>query len=504
MFRRIMYHFKCRPFTYIGQMLMYLLLFVFFVSSLLTMQLSNVFDYVIGKNIDLDVTVYSAITYPGDDYTLSPDYLEKEQEYYETIQGINKQDEIVYTDFNVSMTDAPLKTITINEDGSFSVFMARSFGVEMQSLQEMYDWNNSTKISLKGITNANTYDLEHKDIVYYGYEDDQFITQEQIDNHEMVCVIPNAAYGYWLNSNTLTQEKRDVFTISTAVIDEVGNVIAYKSWDLKVVGTYMITGGTFGVEYEEATPEVPVYIPLGTLNTIRSEAIALQNEYDPDWMNDIYLYQSIDRVYPVTYEMKDLDATKSLIEYIQSTEAYQNGSLLIDSSLTENAPVLTGIYTVTSSFTLLAVIISLIALVFAAVSTCIYCLKARGELTLLEALGEKKKTATMQVVIETGIQLCISAIVSIPISLFIVRKFGIYLFDASVADRNSAMSRAIRTSFVLNEVHISEEISSLLVMTPTIILLLIVLAVVILIICLFISKKMISQFHPRELLAGGE
>lgn len=136
-------------------------------------------------------------------------------------------------------------------------------------------------------------------------------------------------------------------------------------------------------------------------------------------------------------------------------------------------------------------------------SPCIYCLKERKEIILLLSLGEKKKHLIIQAAIEVGVQLVVSLMISLPLALIGVRRFGVWLFDLSVSDRNSILADSLRYSFSTNDITITyEQIQSLLKVTPEMLWILSGLIVLILLICIFISYKMIQCFHPRERMAG--
>ena len=88
MFRRIWYHLRYMANTFFQHIFMYTLLFFFFFSSLLIIQLSDVFDIVLSQSSDMNISVYSSITYPPQSFYLEKDYIQKEDQYINCIQPI--------------------------------------------------------------------------------------------------------------------------------------------------------------------------------------------------------------------------------------------------------------------------------------------------------------------------------------------------------------------------------------------------------------------------------
>ena len=166
-------------------------------------------------------------------------------------------------------------------------------------------------------------------------------------------------------------QESDTFTLSTAILDDVGNVIDYREWNLKVVGTYLFNGGNFAISNADGSSEVPIYMPLNTLQTIRKEAIDFQNQNNPNWLENIQMKGMISNVHPVMFEMHDLESAKNMIKNIRDLPEYQNGEIKIHSTLAEYVPVLSSIYSVTSSFGMLACIVAFITLLFTSVRVSI-------------------------------------------------------------------------------------------------------------------------------------
>ena len=211
----------------------------------------------------------------------------------------------------------------------------------------------------------------------------------------------------------------------------------------------------------------------------------------------------MDYVHPVTFEMQNLETTENLIKYIQQSDAYKSGEIQINSSLMEDAPVYTYISAILSSFSYLLWIVGIVTLIVVIVSTCMHCLKNRGELTLLQSLGEKQKKLIIQMAIETAIIIVLSACIAFPIALVCVRKFGLWLLNASISDRNSVLLQSSKYAFSLNEIHISaQQMRPMVKMTPYIFMNSIGYVFASCICYLLVCRKMICSFHPRQVFGG--
>lgn len=496
MLRRILYHMKYRFLSILQETVIYLLLFTFFIGSLLTIQLSGILNTVLSQNSDMNVSVYSSITYPVQKLECNYDKLAREETYTDIIQKASRLDGIDYYDYSISANMVPLKPVQYREDGTYLFYSTLS----PEPITVPYDPEVSYGISLKGITNADTEALHDGSIMTYRDGESGFLTQEKINSNEMICFLPASSYASWYDSSTMEKIDPEYFTVSTAVTDENGTVSSYKEWNLKVAGTYLMHG-TMYISNSDGSGELPVYMPLGTLLNIRNEAFAFQNEYNHDWQKNITFDYQLDAVHPVTFQMHDLSSAKKLISFLQSTDAYQEGDLGISSSITENAPVYTSIYSITSSFSLLSMIIAVITVIFAAISTLLIAIKNRKEMTLLQALGEKNNRIVMQSVMENGLQMILSMVIAIPLSLSGVRKFGIYLFDSSIRDQTSTLSSALKYTFSLNDIQITPEMmKEMLKITPYILLFSFCLILVTLVISFIITQQMIRHFEPREVL----
>ena len=499
MFRRIFYHIRYRTGSFIEQIVIYLLLFTFFVGSLLTARLSNVLDRVISQSSDMNVSVYSPITSPVQQIYFNSDHFDQVKTYTDTIQNVSKQPGIDYYDYSISLNAEPIKPVVLQEDGTLRYYCQTGLDEFIEEQSNYYDLNAGYGITFKGISNANTEALRNNSIIPFRNGTSDFLFQDEIDNDEPICFIPNYAYASWHNANTDTE---DTFSFSTAVTDENGNITAYKQWDLKVAGTYLMSGISY-ITNSDGTGELPVYIPLGTLLKIREEAISFQNEHNPHWLDLISFHDNIELVHPVTFEMHDLDSAKNLIQVIQNTKAYKNNEIQIQSSITDNASVYASIYSITSSFSILSVIIAGITVLFVSINTCLTIQKQKKEYTLLQALGLRKNRIVLQSVFETCIQITVSALLSIPLSLKGIRLFGIYLFDTSIKDQSSALSSSIRHSFSLNDIKITPEMmNSLLSITPEMFIQVLILILLTVCICFIVTNRMIQKFHPRETLTG--
>lgn len=500
MFRRIFYHIRYRTRTFIEQIVIYLFLFTFFVGSLLTTRLSNVLETVISQSSDMNVSVYSPITSPVQQIYFNSDHFNQVKTYTDTIQTVSKQPGIDYYDYSISLNAEPVKPVVLQEDGTFRYYCTTGLDEYIEEQNNYYDLNPNYGITFKGISNANTDALRNHSIIPFRNGTSVFFTQDEIDNEEPICFIPNYAYASWHNANTDTE---DTFSFSTAVTDENGNVTAYKQWDLKVVGTYLMSGVPY-ITNADGTGEIPIYIPLGTLLKIRDEAISFQNEHNPYWLDSISFHDNIELVHPVTFEMHDLDSAKNLIQVIQNTEAYKNDEIQIQSSITDTAPVYASIYSITSSFSILAAIIAGITVLFVSINACLTIQKQKKEYTLLQALGLEKKKIVLQSAFETSLSITLSALLSIPLALKGIRLFGIYLFDTSVKDQSSALASSIRHSFSLNDIKVTPEMmNSLLNITPKMLIQVLVLILLTILICFIVTDRMIRKFHPREVLTGG-
>ena len=492
MFKRIMYHFRYKPFTYISQLAMYVFLAILFISTFLTTQLSNVLDSVLSQNADMHVSVYSSITAPLQKQFTENEFFEKEREYIDSIQDYARQDGIRQYDLSVSMQTRLLKPIRHNQDGTSDVYTSADI-----EFPDMY------KMTLKGVSSTNIHEIRNANIMVYRKNGSDFFTQNEVKSGEMVCFIPAEVFAKWHTTDSNVSQTSDVFTVSTEIVDDNQNVVAYKEWNLNVVGTYLLSSGMGCVENEDGTMELPIYIPLKTLERIKQEAIQFQKDNAPDTLNQIIPIESMDYVHPVTFEMQNLDTTENLIKYIQQSSAYKSNEIQINSSLIENAPVYTYIYAILSSFSSMIWIIGIVTILFVIVSTCIHCLKNRGELTLLQSLGEKQQRLTMQMTIETAILISLSACIAFPISLVCVRKFGVWLFQASISDRNVVLNQSIKYAFSLNEIHIStKQMQSMLKMTPYISLNLIGYICISSFFCFLVCQKMIRSFRPRQVFGG--
>lgn len=499
MFRRIFYHIRYRTVSFIEQIVIYLFLFTFFIGSLLTTKLSNVLDNVISQSSDMSVSVYSPITSPVQQIYFNSDHFNQVKTYTDTIQIVSKQPGIDYYDYSISLNGEPVKPVVLQEDGTFRYYCTTGSDKFIEEQNNYYDLSTGYGITFKGISNANTDALRKNSIIPFRNGTSDFFTQDEIDNKEPICFIPNYAYASWHNTDT---EPEDTFSFSTAVTNENGNITAYKQWDLKVVGTYLMSGIPY-ITNTDGTGEIPVYIPLGTLLKIRDEAISFQNEHNPHWLDLISFHDNIELVHPVTFEMHDLDSAKNLIQTIQNTQAYKNNEIQIQSSITDTAPVYASIYSITSSFSVLAAIIASITVLFVSINTCLTIQKQKKEYTLLQALGLEKNRIVLQSAFETCVAITLSALLSIPLALKGIRLFGIYLFDTSIKDQNSALASSIRHSFSLNDIKVTPEMmNSLLSLTPEMFIQVIILILFTIIICFIVTNRMIRKFHPREILTG--
>lgn len=107
----------------------------------------------------------------------------------------------------------------------------------------------------------------------------------------------------------------------------------------------------------------------------------------------------------------------------------------------------------------------------------------------------------MQSVMENGLQMILSMVIAIPLSLSGVRKFGIYLFDSSIRDQTSTLSSALKYTFSLNDIQITPEMmKEMLKITPSILLFSFCLILVTLVTSFIITQQMIRHFEPREVL----
>ena len=501
MLRRIIYHFRYRFLSYLSQLILYVILTVLFAGSLLITQLSSILDQVLAQNTDLTVSVYSSITSPVGDLYLKKDHLQKEKLFSDSVESYAEQDGIEYYDHSISLTYMPLRPVRWNGAESYAYYSADPNGIS--DVSDLFSADTDYGITLKGITSVETSAIRNHEIMPYRNGSAGFMSQDEIDRGDMICFLPASVYADWHSFNSETDPA--VFTVSTAVEDESGNIQKYREWNLQVAGTYILSGGKGWIDNEDGISELPVYMPLATLEKIRDEAVAFQNEYNPEWMNQITFNDQLDFVHPVTFEMKDLNATKELLRRIKKSEAFRSGEIRLDSSLLESEPVYTSVYSVTSSFVYLTGIIAIMTMIFVGVSTCISCMKNRRELTLLQSLGEKKKKLMIQQGTETYVLMILSALIAAPVSLYGVRKFAVWLFDSSIAERNSLIAETLRHSFSLNEVRITaEQMNQMLKWNTQCVSVLVVYVVMVAVVSLSVTRRMVNSAHPRDVLSGEE
>lgn len=274
MFKRILYHFRYKPFSYIRQLMMYVFLSALFICTFLTTQLTNVLDSVLSQNTDMRVSVFSAITTPLQKSSTENEFFEKEKEYIDCIHDYSSQEGITNYDLSVSSQARLIQPIRYHSDGSKDVYSS----VE-SAFSDMH------KITLKGVSQKSISEIQNNNIMVYRKNGSDFFDENEINSGEMVCFIPTEVFAKWYTTNPDLQNSSDMFTVSTSILDESKNVISYKEWNLRIIGTYLLSSGKSCVENEDGSLELPIYLPLKALEKIKQEAIQFQKDNASETLN---------------------------------------------------------------------------------------------------------------------------------------------------------------------------------------------------------------------------
>lgn len=510
MLRRIRYYITGKPLSFVFQAVMYTVLFTFLLGSLLTVSLSGVFESVAGRSMSLDITLSGDETSPiaVENSYYTSDFMEKEKRYIEAVQELGNKEGVEYFDVNVNAMDTPFHVGSIYEDGSWDYMKSRIYTEDREyDLNELYAYQpdvSSTEVTVKGVSVSDFSDYRDGNIMLAGDYSGRTFTQEELDNGEMVCIVPiygNAAL--YRSDGTFVEENYEEITITSAALDENYEIKAHKSWTLKVIGTYMLPAGKSMMSARYTN--VPVYIPLNTLMNLLDEAIAFQKENDPEYESRMRYKEKIIQVYPAVLEMDSYDSLKDMIRYIQTTDAYAEGLITPDSELADMAPVIANIETVTSSFRIISWLIMGLTVVFALVNSCMSCYMRKKESAVLLTMGEKKTRISVQRMMETGLQALIGMAVALPLSHWIVCRFGLELFNSSMRYRDTAIGQALSSSFSLHDVKLSaEELSELLRFSGMDLIMAGAVLVVIPLLVYAVSMFMTERIRLRDTLSAGE
>ncbi|MGM9941813.1 MAG: hypothetical protein ACI32N_07495 [Bulleidia sp.] len=510
MLRRIRYGISGKPFSFVFQAVMYTVLFTFLLGSLLIVSLSDVFETVAGRTMSLNVTLSGDETSPvsAENGYYTTDYMDQEKQYLKVVDDLRNRDGVAYCDVNVNAMSTPFHVGTIYDDGSWDFLMERSrVSDDTPTLEQLYDWQPdlpTTAVTVKGVSVSDFTDYRNGDIILSGDYSGRTFTTEELDQGEMVCMVPFSGNADWYRSDgTGNSQQRDEITITSVVFNENNEISAHRSWTLKVVGTYMLTAGR--TLMSSRSVNIPVYVPLNTLMKLLDEAAAFQKENDPDYESRLKFKENVIQVYPAILEMDSYASLKNMIRYIQSTDAYAQGLVSPDSELASMAPVITNIETVTSSFRIISWLMIGLTVVFAVVNSCMNCYMRKKESAVLMTMGETKTNIAIQRMMETGLQAFIGMITALPLSHWIVCQFGMELFNSSMQYRDTTIGQALSGTFSLHDVKLSaEELNELFRFSSTDLFIAGVVLVVIVLLVYWLSMVMTERIRLRDTLSAGE
>ena len=510
MLRRIRYDITGKPFSFLFQSVMYTVLFTFLFGSLLMVSLSDVFELTAGRTMSLDITLYGDETSPldVDNGYYTPDYTDQQKQYIEAVKDLGNREGVVYWDVNVNAMNTPFHVGSFYEDGSWDFMMERTVNQEVtSSINELYAYQpdlSPTAVTVKGVSVPEFQDYRNGDIIFSGEYSGRTFTQQELDEGEMVCIVPFSGNAAWYRSDgTYDTQHRDEITITSVVFDENNDIRVHRSWTLKVIGTYMLSAGRTLISARSMN--VPVYIPVNTMMTLLDEALTFQKENDPDYENRMKFKENVIQVYPSVLQVDSYASLKEMIRYIQSTDVCKQGLISPDSDLASMAPVIAGIETVTSSFRIISWLIMGLTVVFALVNSCLSCYMHRKESAILMTMGEKKTGISLQRMMETGLQAIIGMIIALPVSHWIVCQFGLELFNSSMRYRDTAISQALSSTFSLHDVKLSmEELRELIRFGSMDWIIVVAVLVVIVLLVYWLSMFMTERIRLRDTLSPGE
>lgn len=491
MFRRAVYHIVRQPLQFLHSAVIYIVLFLFLLSSGLTSGLIDVFNDIASQSMNLTVKIVSPFTDPTRNIWPGKEFIANERNYVNAVHKLNAFGSFQNKDLEV-IYRFPLVSSYIDDDGSIYSLP------DVRSIHEADLWEES----LMPVVNFEGIESDEPEILNNGQINvlnGSFISQSDIENDHLVCVLP-LTYAFYIGNDgkNASLPVGSDFNISTFAFDADHNVTAYRTWKLTVLGFY-------SQSYSADNYMNCIYIPRGAIEKIRDEALSFQEENASALLNESIQNYQISTIYPAAYQCNNLSQMEDFIRYVQNTEAYQNKEISVSSELSEMAPVLTSLYTTTSSFRIITGVIFIIAVIFAMVNTGLECIYRKKEMTLLQTMGERKRRITGQMLMEKIFILVLSLSVSMPLAMLLVQRFAVTLFTSSMNDRDNAIGEAVAHSFSTYKAEISvEQISSRLHFSSSLILVVALFIFVLLLIQAAVIRKMLNDFKPRNTLSGGD
>lgn len=507
MFKRIQYSiFKnIRSFSFRTVILTVLL--TFFIASLLISNLADVYDKIFIGNVDLTVEVSSEFS--STDYTMDTvaQYLDAEKKLEEQYHAWTENTGIAYSDMDITLNSLyPIIPSKIEGEGisffSSNITNGAYSGSKNKFLTGATDLQSANLFSeIEAVNNAVPQNFEQGNLKLFG---GRLFEQQEIDQGEMVCVIPFAAGGSWEDGkNTMYPPVGDDFTLTTYYINN-NEIIDHLSWNLKIIGSYQNELSNDDWCIHGTASSIPVFIPYKTLAKMQSEAIAFQQKYNTDYLTKTRGYQwgSIDAM---EFNFQDIDSLNQFVKDIESSESFKEGRINYLSMADAYGTILSNIYTMTDSFRMIAAAMLVLTITYSLMLVGLNAVYRRKEIAVLQSMGEKKSRINLQFFIEQMISLMISCAVSLPLSLFIAKKYGVYLFTSDMKNNDSTIAKAIWSSFLGKHMKLTaQEIEDMITYENMQLLIIAAAVLLIMLISFIMIKFMTDRFHARELLNGEE
>lgn len=500
MLERLLLSIVRRPWKQIRMVLLYAVLFFFLLGASLIPSISSLFDTAVGQSIDLRVTVFPEFVEQEKSTESDRTDLEDEKQWFRTLEELGREKGVLSSDYQMSASNLLLNVGSIDQNNQASYYEIS--GDSAPKTDPDWVFHPFARTSFTAITGVSTSDpeiLKKGQIALRGQAGGRFFSAEEIENGEMVCVIP-ARHIASLSTpqGFVSQVPGDELNLIACAYDSSGHVTASKTWALKIVGVNQ------GNASDTVISDNVVYLPVKALEKIEEEVLAfLQEKQSSLSLDNMKLTSQRNTLTPAVFELDNLEHMKCFLDHLHTLPAWQEGRLSTDSSLDEYAPVLSNIYSVTSSFRMIALLVSLMIVLFAAVTGALECMYRRREMAVLQAMGESGMNISVQFAIEQGLQMAAGLCLALPAALFGVRKFAGFLFDNSVKETSEAISQALSTSFSLQKIEWSEaDISTLVNYSGSQLLLCLSVIVLCVLSVLLVSRAFAGHFQARSLLGG--
>ena len=378
----------------------YIVLFCFIIISMKLTTLSDVFEDAFISNFDLLLSVkYSAFDYT-DIYDDFDTYPEKEDAVLSFFDEISESEGVLYSDLSAAWYPDYVSFSAINNGELELCSIASEQVIRTEydnAVNAMYEgvvMRNS--LSILGVNEENFVDLKYRNVKIV---EGRSFSEEELSEGKELCLV-SKDMKIVTSSGVKDVEIGDLLPLCFFQTDE-GSVYDFQTEYIEVIG-----------KTENGSAMI---VPLRYLKNLKDLGEEYVSEHDPSY------FESGEHAYGLYFGTQIVQADRistldALIEKLEFSDSYQNGSLTYSASTDSHSSLVAGFMSLSESFNDILRICILVSVLISVVLTVYDGFYQKKEIMVLKCLGERTGKIIGQSLIRQAIliitSLCVAWIVS--------------------------------------------------------------------------------------------